>query len=160
MPGSLQTLFPVAAPLSALASPFRAAPDKDKRSGKALAKAQKPTFLYWLTVNAHLRVSPGENPGDENCAHLSPPLARDMPMVCRQLAIWQSVDQALAKMVMAEDFLETDILIVGDHMPPYFDRTMRTQFDSRHVQWIRLTPLLRGNGRAQANADKAGTKPA
>ena len=122
MPGSLQTLFPVAAPLSALASPFRAAPDKDKRSCKALAKAQKPTFLYWLTVNAHLRVSPGENPGDENCAHLSPRLAR--------------------------------------HMPPYFDRTMRTQFDSRHVQWIRLTPLLRGNGRAQANADKAGTKPA
>ena len=127
--------------------------------GQALARAQKPTFLYWLTVNAHLPVPPGENLGDENCARLSPRLAREMPMVCRQLAIWQSVDQALAKMVMAEDFPATDILIVGDHMPPYFDRTMRTQFDSRHVPWIRLSPIARHEASALAKAAKAGSGP-
>jgi hypothetical protein len=77
--------------------------------GKALAEAKKPTFFYWLTVNAHLPVPPGVNLGNENCARLSPQLARDMPMVCRQMAIWQSVDRALAKMVMAENFPETDI---------------------------------------------------
>jgi hypothetical protein len=33
--------------------------------------------------------------------------------------------------IAASDFPEADILIVGDHMPPYFDRHHRTQFDRR-----------------------------
>ncbi len=128
--------------------------------GKALATARKPTFLYWLTVNAHLPVPPGVNLGDENCARLSPRLAREMPMVCRQLAIWQSVDAALAKMILAEDFPDTDILIVGDHMPPYFDRRMRTQFDSRHVPWIRLTPISQPRTAARVLTSTSGEAPA
>lgn len=110
--------------------------------GKALTQATKPTFFYWLTVNSHLPVPSGENLDVDGCARLSPRLAREMPMVCRQLAVWQSIDRALAKTIMADDFPATDILIVGDHMPPYFDRAMRTQFDSRHVPWIRLTPRV------------------
>ncbi len=128
--------------------------------GKALAAAKKPTFFYWLTVNSHLPVPPGVNLENENCARLSPQLARDMPMVCRQLAIWQSIDAALAKMIMADDFPDTDILIVGDHMPPYFDRTMRTQFDSQHVPWIRLTPIGRSASPALAGARKPVERPA
>ena len=128
--------------------------------GQTLAAARKPTFLYWLTVNAHLPVPPGENLGDEDCARISPRLARDMPMVCRQLAIWQSVDRALAKTVMAKDFPATDILIVGDHMPPYFDRTMRTQFDARHVPWIRLSPIARDGAAQLAKATPRADRPA
>ena len=122
--------------------------------GKALTEAKKPTFFYWLTVNSHLPVPSGENLDVDGCARLSPRLAREMPMVCRQLAVWQSIDQALAKTIMADDFPATDILIVGDHMPPYFDRAMRTQFDPRHVPWIRLTPREQPAAGALAAAPK------
>ena len=47
------------------------------------------------------------------------------------------IQQAAAE-ITAKDFPEADILIVGDHMPPYFDRYHRSQFDPENVPWIYL----------------------
>jgi len=98
----------------------------------------KPQFIYWLTVNSHLPVPPGENLDDDDCARISPKLAVEFPMVCRQFAIWHDIDAALAKEITAPDFPPTDILIVGDHMPPYFDRHTRSQFAPDRVPWLLL----------------------
>lgn len=98
----------------------------------------KPQFVYWLTVNSHLPVPPGENLDVEECARISPVLARDYPMICRQFAIWHDIDAALAREITAPDFPPTDILIVGDHMPPYFDLHMRSQFAHDRVPWLLL----------------------
>lgn len=128
--------------------------DVPKQIGALMSAAKKPTFLYWLTVNSHLPVPQGMNLGVDRCGQVSPVLQRDLPMICRQLAIWDAIDRALVKTITADDFPATDILIVGDHMPPYFDRTYRSQFDPEHVPWIRLTPIARGAAPALA---KAGT---
>lgn len=106
--------------------------------GKVLKQAEKPTFLYFLTLNAHLPVPSGMNLNVDNCERISPVLAREFPQICRQFAIWNDIDDALITEIIADDFPETDILVVGDHMPPYFDRHHRSQFDPENVPWIYL----------------------
>lgn len=103
-----------------------------------LKRAEKPTFLYWLTLNAHLPVPTGANLNADNCARVSQELASEFPMICRQFAIFDDIDRALIKEITASDFPEADILLVGDHMPPYFDRHNRSQFDPERVPWLYL----------------------
>lgn len=101
-------------------------------------KAKQPVFQYWLTLNSHLPVPTEQNLHSENCERVSPELASDFPMICRQFAIFDDIDAALIAQITAKDFPESDILIVGDHMPPYFDRHHRSQYDPEHVPWLYL----------------------
>ena len=103
-----------------------------------LKAADKPQFIYWLTVNSHLPVPYGGNLDADHCARISAKLADEFPMICRQVAIWDAIDEALVKEITAPDFPATDILIVGDHMPPYFRRKSRLQFAPDKVPWLLL----------------------
>ncbi|VAW01291.1 hypothetical protein MNBD_ALPHA04-1646 [hydrothermal vent metagenome] len=103
-----------------------------------LKNAKQPTFLYWLTLNAHLPVPTGLNLNAENCGRVSKELDKEFPMICRQFAIFDDIDKALVRQITASDFPEADILLVGDHMPPYFDRHHRSQFDPERVPWLYL----------------------
>ena len=105
---------------------------------KDLKAADKPQFVYWLTVNAHLPVPPGMNLEVDRCERISPTLAEDYPMICRQFALFDQLDSAIIKEITASDFPATDILIVGDHMPPYYDRHHRSQFAPDRVPWLLL----------------------
>jgi phosphoglycerol transferase MdoB-like AlkP superfamily enzyme len=119
---------------------FAGACDRDipAQISEHLKQAKQPTFLYWLTLNSHLPVPPGLNLDVDNCARISPILVRDFPQICRQFNIWHDIDTAMVKQITADDFPDSDILIVGDHMPPYFDRHHRTQFDPEHVPYLYL----------------------
>jgi hypothetical protein len=103
-----------------------------------LKEARQPRFLYWLTVNAHLPVDSQPELGTDHCERWSPYLARKFPMICRQLKIHDDIQSALAREIMAPDFPDADILIVGDHMPPYFARSRRKEFDPARVPWLYL----------------------
>ena len=119
---------------------FPGACDRDvpRQLAAHLKAAEKPQFIYWLTVNSHLPVPEANNLGVENCERISPRLAADYPMICRQVAIWDDIDKAIVREITAADFPATDILIVGDHMPPYFDRKSRVQFAPDRVPWLLL----------------------
>jgi hypothetical protein len=41
-------------------------------------------------------------------------------------------------MLTDPDLPPTDVLIVGDHAPPFFDRSQRSQFDPERVPWVLL----------------------
>ena len=103
-----------------------------------LKQADQPQFIYWLTVNSHLPVPSGMNLEVDNCEKLSVKLAENFPMICRQFAVWDAIDRALVREITADDFPPTDILIVGDHMPPYFDRRHRKQFAFDRVPYLYL----------------------
>lgn len=103
-----------------------------------LKQADQPQFIYWLTVNSHLPVPTGMNLDVDNCENLSVKLAESFPMICRQFAVWDAIDRALVREITARDFPPTDILIVGDHMPPYFDRRHRKQFAFDRVPYLYL----------------------
>jgi hypothetical protein len=119
---------------------FPGACDRDvvKILGDKLRAAKEPTFLYWLTLNSHLPVPPGLNLNVDKCERISAKLAAEYPQICRQFAIWNDIDVEMVKEITAKDFPEADILIVGDHMPPYFDKHQRTQFDPETVPWLYL----------------------
>ena len=110
-----------------------------------LKKADQPTFLYWLTLNAHLPVPTASNLNVDDCSRTSVELAEEFPMICRQLSIFDDIDIALVKEITASDFPEADILLVGDHMPPYYDRHNRSQFDPERVPWLYLKAKPRSN---------------
>lgn len=109
-----------------------------KQIAAKLKAARQPTFLYWLTLNSHLPVPAGLNLNVDNCERVSPFLKAEYPQICRQFAIYHDIEVALAREITAGDFPDADILLVGDHMPPYFDRHHRTQFDPAHVPWLLL----------------------
>ena len=115
-----------------------------------LKAADKPQFVYWLTVNAHLPVPPGMNLDVGRCERISPALAEDYPMICRQFSLFDQMDRAIITEITASDFPPTDILIVGDHMPPYYDRHHRSQFAPDRVPWLLLK--WKGDGAEASDA--------
>ncbi len=95
-------------------------------------------LVYWLTLNAHLPVAVDEQLGTENCRLGSAEWREAYPMLCRSHQVHKLVADSIYAEIMASDFPESDILIVGDHMPPFFPRNIRTRFDAEHVPWIYL----------------------
>jgi hypothetical protein len=121
---------------------FPGACDRDvpRQIGQALRRAREPQFIYWLTVNTHLPVPTSRALGTEACDGFDAALAEDYPMTCRLMQLWDQSGRALASEIAAADFPATDILIVGDHIPPFFDRHHRNQFEPDRVPWILLRP--------------------
>ncbi|MDQ4086524.1 MAG: sulfatase-like hydrolase/transferase [Pseudomonadota bacterium] len=124
---------------------FPGACDRDvpRQIGTTLRQARQPQFLYWLTVNSHLPVIRSDELHTENCERFDARLDQDYPMTCRLMQLFDETAGALAREISAADFPATDILIVGDHIPPFFDRHHRNQFEPDRVPWILLRPLPR-----------------
>ncbi len=102
------------------------------------ASPSERNLIYWLTVNAHLPVGSDEALGTDRCSLGTARWRTDFPMLCRSYAVHKSVADAIFEEIDAPDFPEADILIVGDHMPPFFQRAIRKRFDSAHVPWLYL----------------------
>lgn len=119
---------------------FQGACDRDIPAliGRKLRRAQTPQFIYWLTLNTHLPVPPDASLGTEHCPADAPASVRDLPMVCRQFVLWRQVIDRLADQLADPATPPAIILIVGDHMPPYFSWHERAQFDPGEVPWIEL----------------------
>jgi hypothetical protein len=116
--------------------------------GRRLASARDSQFIYWLTLNSHLPVMAEK---DGRCAVGAPAWNENFPRVCRMFQKHRQLADAIDRMVMSPGLPPTDILIVGDHKPPFFDRGSRARFDATHVPWIYLrarqplkAPLSRG----------------
>lgn len=103
--------------------------------GRRLAAAERPQFVYWLTLNSHLPVVVDD---DGDCDVGSAAWRTDFPRVCRMFEEHAKLAAAIDRMIMAPGLPPTDVLIVGDHKPPFFDRGSRTHFDASHVPWIYL----------------------
>lgn len=112
--------------------------DVPARIGDRLKRAEGRQFVYWLTLNSHIPVPASEQLRTKNCARFDPVLARDHAMICRLFIMWNDINDGLARMLTDPDLPPTDVLIVGDHAPPFFDRSQRTQFDAERVPWILL----------------------
>lgn len=119
---------------------FAGACDRDvpRQIGAALKAAREPTFLYWLTLNSHVPVIADQRLGTADCAKFDAKLYDAFPMICRLFQLYDAAGRALAREITAADFPKTDILIVGDHLPPFFVRTSRDQFAPDRVPWIML----------------------
>jgi len=113
-------------------------PDIASLIGDDLAKAKGPQFTYWVTLNSHLPVVANADLHTDHCERYDPALDKQLPLVCRLFTIWDQTAAALAKTLARPDFPPTDILIVGDHMPPFSQQQSRLAFEPDRVPWILL----------------------
>lgn len=95
-----------------------------------------PQFIYWLTVNSHLPVPAASDLHTRSCEAMN--LTGEKPMVCRMFSIWSDISDSLTAVLTRHDLPPTDVLIVGDHMPPFFDRSSRLKFNAERVPWVLL----------------------
>lgn len=103
-----------------------------------LVEADAPQFLYWLTLNAHLPVVAEKSLGTDRCVIGSKHWQESFPALCRLFQLHGRIADSISIMAMTPDLPPTDILIVGDHKPPMFDRASNERFDAGHVPWIYL----------------------
>lgn len=116
----------------------------------SLKQARKPQLVYWVTLNSHLPVMEDAGLRTANCTYGGPALANESSLLCPLFLVHHRLADAITRMALDPDLPPTDILIVGDHMPPYFDRDARSRFDGHNVPWILL----------QAKPQAAAQKPA
>lgn len=95
-------------------------------------------LVYWLTVNSHLPVDANPSLGTDKCNLGTEEWRREFPMLCRSYQVQKVTADALTDEIMSADFPEADILIIGDHMPPFFQRAIRSRFDSGRVPYFYL----------------------
>jgi hypothetical protein len=116
---------------------------------KRLKQADKPQFVYWMTLNSHLPVLKSHGLGTAVCELGSREWADAHPQVCRLFLVHHRLADAIDALAMDKDLPPTDFVIVGDHVPPFFDRTSRSLFDNAHVPWIALH--YRGSASTRGN---------
>jgi phosphoglycerol transferase MdoB-like AlkP superfamily enzyme len=121
-------------------SAFRGPCDADvaKVIGDEAAKTKKPNFIYWVTLNTHIPVAPGDARANFNCEKDSTVFRR--PGVCRMGELWHDLFDGIAKLALDPALAPAEILIVGDHAPPLWSRAGREMFVPGQVAWYRLTP--------------------
>ena len=119
---------------------FPGACDRDIPSQLAaqLKSTDEPQLVYWLTVNSHLPVPVASNLRVEDCARFSSELNEQLPMICRQFYLWDQIEKAMVAEIAKSDFPPTDFLIVGDHMPPYYDWRHRSEWAPDRVPYLYL----------------------
>lgn len=119
---------------------FPGACDKDVPAliGRRLAAADRPQMIYWLTLNTHAPVVGDSTLGTLDCRFGPRAWREENPGLCRLFSVHHQLADAIDAMAMDPDLPPTDILVVGDHMPPAFDRGTRLRFDGSHVPWVLL----------------------
>jgi hypothetical protein len=124
-------------------SAFRGVCDADlapviaHESQLAETATHKPRFIYWLTLNTHIPVAPGDALTNLNCT-ANKDFGR--PQVCRMAELWHDMFDTVAKLALDPAIGPAEILIVGDHAPPLWSKRGRAQFEPGQVAWYRLTP--------------------
>jgi hypothetical protein len=103
-----------------------------------LKKAGKPQLVYWMTLSTHLPIIADRGSKTDQCRLGSAAWAQANAQVCRLFLLHRRLADAIDAMAMDPALPPTDFLIVGDHMPPFFDRGSRAMFDNAHVPWFYL----------------------
>lgn len=100
---------------------------------------QGKSFTYWLTLDSHLPAGTQDPAMVSRCESES--LVGDIE-VCKLHASWSLVFKEIASLAMIERERPLDILIVGDHVPPFWRRSARKLFHVDVVPWIYLKSRL------------------
>ena len=95
----------------------------------------KRKFIYWLTLNTHI---PFVN-ADEDCmkCRSDAPLIENRT-VCELSNIWSIVFDKINEIAADSELAATDILVVGDHHTPLWERAAKDRFVLGKVDWFLL----------------------
>jgi phosphoglycerol transferase MdoB-like AlkP superfamily enzyme len=133
---------------------FRGACDADLAPliERAAAETKTPNFIYWLTLNTHIPVVPGEALTNFDCERQDNGFG--LRRVCHMAELWHDVFGAVAQLALDPSIGPAEILVVGDHAPPLWSKKGRAEFEAGKVPWYRLTPregVFASNARGETN---------
>ncbi|API58567.1 hypothetical protein BSL82_03940 [Tardibacter chloracetimidivorans] len=100
-----------------------------------IAPSNTPKMVYWLTLNSHIPYVPKAN-GSLDCTGDRPKI--DEKTVCELAEYWKEVMDAVAGIASDPALPPTDILIVGDHHTPLWNRRAKNKFVLNKVDWFLL----------------------
>lgn len=98
----------------------------------------QPRFVYWLTLNSHKPVKPGEAPERLACKEGGVFGDRELCLMSEQ---WLNISHLVERIALNRKLRKTEILLVGDHHPPLFTRKARSLFQPGQVAWLHLKSL-------------------
>lgn len=113
-----------------------------------LKAATRPQLIYWVTLNSHLPVIEDASLGTANCTMGGAELEQESPLLCPLFEVHHQLADAITRMALDPTLSPTDILIVGDHMPPFFKREARARFEGHEVPWVLLEAIAGGPHKA------------
>lgn len=99
------------------------------------ADPDKQKFVYFLTLNTHIPYEPSAS-DRLGCATMAPAIGNRT--VCELTNLWSDLFRSLAAIARDPDLPPTDILIVGDHQTPLWERAARRHFKPGLVDWYLL----------------------
>ena len=120
---------------------FRGLCDVDVASIVAEELVRDPSskqLIYWLTLSSHLPVTREAARGSNyDCAQLE---TENSAELCNMFRSWDVVLTSLATILTQPDLPPTDVIIVGDHAPPFVKRDQAARFSDSQVPWVALSP--------------------
>jgi hypothetical protein len=104
----------------------------------------KPKFIHWVTLNAHLPVLPPDGAESrQDCAAVG---VENEVSLCGWFNRVLEVNRSVAQLATTSGLPPTAFVVVGDHAPPFFDPTIRRRFSQTNVPWVILVPKTIGVG--------------
>ncbi|MEM1378597.1 MAG: sulfatase-like hydrolase/transferase [Pseudomonadota bacterium] len=94
--------------------------------------SEKPQFVYWLTLNSHIPFL-NHQTDTMQCRTETPKMQNKT--VCELANIWASVFERVNKIASDPSLPPTDILVVGDHHTPLWERAAKNRFVLDKVDW-------------------------
>ena len=108
---------------------------------------EKRKFIYWLTLNSHIPFV--KSPEDRMACRSATPLIRN-DTVCELSNLWSAVFAKINAIAADPDLAATDILVVGDHHTPLWERAAKKRFVLGKVDWFllrhrdrKITPVIK-----------------
>lgn len=120
--------------------------------------AEAPQLIYFLTLNTHLPIMSDASLRTTECTLGGAAWANENPQLCRLFLLHSQLADEIDRMAMDPDMPPTDILIAGDHFPPFFDRTDRSRFAADVVPWVFLQHRASQAMTAAAEENDGGKK--
>lgn len=107
---------------------------------RLLAADKRPKLVYWLTLNSHVPFV-AKPDGQLRCGTEEAAIANRT--TCELTELWGDVFKSVASIATDPELPPTDILVVGDHHTPLWERDAKKRFILGSVDWY----FLRSSGR-------------
>ena len=112
------------------------------------AERHVPRFVHWMTLDSHLPiVASQENLHAADCAAYSTTAAAED--VCAWFGSETRTLKSIARLLSRDDLPPVEVIVVGDHAPPFLVLSERLQFSQVNVPFMHFIPRARRSGMDQ-----------
>ena len=97
-----------------------------------------PVFVYWLSLNSHLPYDDRDLTRDrsDRCRAILP--ENYSSALCNYHQLHIQFFEGLARILVSDAMKGADVLVVGDHAPPFYDQFSRDQFEDNQVSYVHI----------------------